>query len=680
MTSIFEWLFKYRPILYERGTVDFQPVWPSYLTWLMLAAALLIPYLIYRRYADVLPNSWRYGLTALRASVFLVILLIFLQPTLLLHSVIPQQNYVAVAYDVSKSMEIRDGEDGLSRFEMEKNLLRPDNNPMLEALTTKFKIKHFRFSGGAEQTDALIDDSRHGDITDLERSLNQISEEMATVPVAGVVLVTDGADNHSQDLDQLITRFRARDIPIYSVGIGSESFSKDTEILKVTAPRTVLKDTVVEADVSVRSEGYAGRRAKLVVTDQGRQVQSQEIVLGRDDEVKTYKVNLSGQFEGPRIFNFHLEPLPGEIVEQNNEQTVLVRVEDARPKILYMEGEPRWEYGFLRRAISQDKNLHAVTLLRQADGKYLRQGIESPEALQQGFPVDKEELFKYKAIVLGSVEASFFTFDQLRMISDFVSERGGGFLMLGGRDSYGQGGYINTPLEDILPVYLSPGAESGEDYQNQEFKVRLTRYGEMHPICRLSLSEGVNQQRWQGAPNLIGFNPTAGPKPGATVLARGSVLDDRTQDPVILAFQRFGKGKTVAFTTASSWRWKMEQDHEDDFHELFWRQMLRWLVSDVADPLTVSSERHSYSPDDIAVLQVEANNESFIPLDNVKLSAHVKAPSGQITPVSLTLDYEKSGHYSGTFKPVEDGIHEIFCEAFDGTKSLGNAGMLQPDC
>ena len=673
MTAIFEWLFKYRPLLYERGTIDFQPLWPAYVTWILLIAAILLPFFLYRRSAGLIPDSWRYGFTALRASAFALVLLIFLQPVLRLQSIVPQQNFVAIAYDFSKSMEIRDESGGRSRLEAEEQILRPVDNPVIEALESKFKLRYFRFSGSAERSESFPGELRRGDITDLERSLYQVSDELATVPVAGIVLITDGADNHSDDLDGLISKFRARGIPIYTVGVGSERFSRDAEILRVTAPRTVLKDTVVEAEVAVRSIGYSGRRTKLVVTDQGKVLQSQEIALGSDGEVKTYKVNLSGEIEGPRIFQFRMEPLQGEIVEQNNDYEVLVRVEDAQPKILYVEGEPRWEYGFLRRAIFADKNLQVETLLRQADGKFLRQGIESPGTLKGGFPVDKEELFKYKALVLGSAEASFFTFDQLRMISDFVGQRGGGFLMLGGRSSYALGGYIHTPIEDVLPLYLGRNPGIVPEFKNSEFKVRLTGYGEKHPICRLSLSEDLNRERWQGAPNLIGFNETAGPKPGATVLARASMLEDESLNPVILAFQRFGRGKAVAFTAATSWRWRMEQDAADNFHELFWRQMLRWLVSDVPDPVTVSAEKHSYSPEDVAVLQAEVNDESFLPLNDVRLSASVKAPSGQVTPVSLTWEFEKNGRYSGTFKPQEEGVHEVVCEAFRGDKSLGIA-------
>jgi uncharacterized membrane protein len=458
---------------------------------------------------------------------------------------------------------------------------------------------------------------------------------------------------------------------VYTVGIGSADFSRDAELLRVTAPKRVLKDTTIEAEVSVRSAGYAGRQAKLLVLDQDRLLQSQEITLGSDGEVKTYRVNFSSLSAGPRVFRFRLEPFPDEIIPENNEQNILVRVEDRQPQILYVEGEPRWEYAFLRRATLQDKNLRLVTLLRQADGKFLRQGVESSTVLQKGFPTDKTELFRYQAIILGSVEASFFTFDQLRMISDFVSRRGGGFLMLGGRNSFGQGGYLNTPVEDLLPVNLVRNAGATSEFQDLEYKVRLTSYGWQHPITRLSASEDLNRKRWEAAPTLVAFNPVGGLKPGATLLAYGSAPDNSGQNPVILAFQRFGRGKSVALTTASTWRWKMGLDHTDSFHELFWKQMLRWLVSDAPDPVSVAAEKHSYSLDDTVLIRAEANDSSFIPVNNAQITAQVKAPSGDISSVPLTWDVEKDGVYSGTFKPQEEGIYEVSAEALQGGKALG---------
>lgn len=673
MTAIFELLFKYRPLLYERGTIAFDPYWPPYVTWILLAGALAGAWFIYRASAAALPWSWRYGLSSLRAAAFLVIILILLQPVLRIHSVLPQESFVAVAYDASKSMEIRDGPEGQSRLDVERHLLRSADNPWLDELGKKFKLRFFRFSHSAERVQAFEDTARHGQVTDLERTLDQISGELANVPAAGIVLITDGADNRSSDLDRTASRLRARNTPIYTVGIGSTSFLHDTEITGVTTARKVLRDTVMEAEVSVRSNGYAGRRARLLVLDRNRLLQNQEITLGSDGEVKVYRTHFSSQTGGPREFKFRVDPFQDEIIKENNDRTVLVEVDDAHPEILYVEGEPRWEYAFLRRAAVQDRNVRLVTLLRQADGKFLRQGIESPATLEKGFPTDRAELFKYKAILLGSVEASFFTFDQLRIISDFVSRRGGGFLMIGGRNSFGQGGYVNTPIQDMLPVNLGAGARDTQGFEDTEFKVRLTDYGYQHPITRISLAEDQNRKRWTDAPALVGFNRVAGPKPGATVLAMADSRAAGGADPVLLAFQRFGRGKSVAFTTASSWRWKMGNVHSDNFQELFWKQMLRWLVSDVPDPVGTGTEESYYAPDETAVIRAEVNDESFLPLNNAQVTAQVKSPSGRSTPLHFSWDVEKDGSYVAAFKPEEEGIYEITSEAFQGSRSLGRA-------
>jgi uncharacterized membrane protein len=672
MSSIIEWLFKYRPLLYERGTLTFHPLLPLWVTILLIAGALGGAYWLYRRSSNVLPPVWRYGLAGLRAAAFLIVILILLRPVLVFHSVIPQQNFVAVAYDTSKSMEVHDSAKGQSRMEIEQQLLQPDGF-LLKGLANKFKLRLFRFAGSAERTATFEDVRRHGNITDLERTLNQVAGDLASVPLAGVVLVTDGADNHSADLDTLAARFRSRNIPIYAVGIGSADLRHDTEILQVTVPGRVLKDTMVEAEVSVRSSGYAGRKTRLSVLDPERELQSQDIMLGSDGEVKTHRIRFSSRSSGTRIFKFRIKPFADERIPENNDRTVMIQVEDAQPQILYVEGEPRWDYAFLRRAILSDKNLHLVTLLRQADKKFLRQGVPSPSTLENGFPVEKTELFKYKVIIVGSVEASFFTFDQLRMISDFVSQRGGGFLMLGGKNSFGQGGYLPTPLADVLPMNLGQSDNSVAGFQDMEYKIRLTDYGFRHPICQLSPSEDQSRKRWDAAPALVGLNPTFGLKPGATALALGSSPDARGQNPVILAFQRFGRGKSVAFAASNSWRWRMEQESTDNFYDVFWKQMLRWLVNDVGDPVSIATEKNSYSLEDHVILHAEANDSEFLPLNNVQFTTQVKAPSGQISPSVLAWDVEKDGAYSGSYKPLEEGVYEVTAEAFQGDKSLGTA-------
>jgi uncharacterized membrane protein len=672
MTAVFEWFFKYRLLLYEKGELSFHPILHPYLMWLLVIAALACSYWFYRKAGNVLPASWRYGLISLRSAAFLIVILLLSQPVLRLHSVIPQENFVAIAYDTSRSMEIRDGSQGQSRLDVERRLLDPAVNPFLKNLASKFKIRFFRFSKSAERVDAFDDTPRHGGVTNLERSLDQIAVELSTAPLAGVVLVSDGGDNRSENLDKTAARFRARKIPIYAIGIGSSKFARDAEVLRVSAPKKVLKGTTVEAEVSIVSTGCSGRRSQLEVLDNDRPIHNEAIILGGDGEVKTVKVNFNSQTAGARVYRFRLMPFPDEAVPENNDQTILMEVEDQKPQVLYVEGEPRWEYSFLRRVILEDKNLRLITLLRQANNKLLRQGVESPSVMERGFPADKAELFQYKAIILGSVEASYFTFDQLRMISDFVGQRGGGFLMLGGKSSFGQGGYVNTPIEDILPLYIN-GPVAKAAFEEQEFKVRLTSYGFIHPVTRLSPSEEENRKRWEAAPKLMGFNPTSGPKPGATVLAQSSAPDARGQSPAILAFQRFGRGKSMALAAANAWRWKMGLDHADNMYPLFWKQMLRWLVSDAPDPVNATTDKHSYSHDDSIAIRVEANDASFLPINNAQVTAHVKSPTGNSSVVPLAWDVEKDGSYSAVMEPQEEGIYEISSEAVQGAKSLGFA-------
>jgi len=672
MTSIFEFLFKYRPLLYSKGTLAVRPLWPTWMTVVLVLGSLAGSYFLYRGFAANLPGSSRRLLPALRTAAFLVLVLIFLQPVLILHSVVPQKSFVAIGYDVSKSMEIRDGPEGQSRLDGVKDLLRPGANPLLDELNKKFKVRYFRFSGEANRVSGFQDVPHHGGFTDLERSLSQIVADMGAAPVSGVILLTDGADNHSRNLNAAAAQLRARNIPVYTIGVGTPDIPRDAEVVRIDMPKKILKDTVLEADVSVRSSGYAGRRTKLLIKDRDRTLQTQEITLGSDGEVKTYKLNFSSDAVGPRELTVQVEPIRDEIISENNTQTALLRVEDEKPQVLYIEGEPRLDYAFLRRASQEDKNVRLVTLLRQADGKYLRQGVESGNILEKGFPTDKSELFRYDAVILGSIEASFFTFDQLRMISDFVSQRGGGFLMLGGRNSFGQGKYMNTPLEDLLPVALTSG-QGVPGFQDLEFKFRLTSYGFEHPITRISLSEAENRKRWESAPALVGFNVTGGPKPGATVVAQGSVPDSRGQSPVILAFQRFGRGKSAALTTASTWRWRMEADTRDRLYETFWKQMLRWLVSDVPEQVSVETEKGSYSQDEPAVIRVEVNDGTFMHLNNAQVVAQVKSPSGETASIPLNWDVEKDGQYSAAFKPNEAGVYEVSVDAAQGAKNLGTA-------
>ena len=162
------------------------------------------------------------------------------------------------------------------------------------------------------------------------------------------------------------------------------------------------------------------------------------------------------------------------------------------------------------------------------------------------------------------------------MIADFVSQRGGGFMMLGGRNSFSAGRYQNTPIVDVLPVRLS---DTESDFVVDNLRVELSDYGRSAQLMNLNPGADETVVDWDELPPLTEFNRVDEAKVGAIVLANVETESSGRDRPVLLAYQRYGRGRAMAFTSSSSWRWQMEMDHEDMTHELFWRQMLRWLVS-----------------------------------------------------------------------------------------------------
>src|SRR5205814_1402534 len=226
-------------------------------------------------------------------------------------------------------------------------------------------------------------------------------------------------------------------------------------------------------------------------------------------------------------------------------------VRDRKEKILYCEGEPRPEMKFINRAVTDDKNLNVTILQRTAENKYYRINPSNKDELIGGFPKTREELFAYRGLILGTVEAAAFTPEQLRMIADFVSKRGGGLLMLGGRRSFAEGGWTGTPVGEALPVVL----DVKPNISLSELAVRPTRAGTTSPVTQIASDEPTSQKRWNELPPLTTVNPVHTVKPGATLLL--SALDSKKQDQVVLASQRYGRGKTIAFPVQDSWQWRM---------------------------------------------------------------------------------------------------------------------------
>ncbi len=658
LENIFAFLFKYRPLVFQRGDLAFATRWPVPLIMVGVALLLAIVLLTYAK-TRVRRRRDRAVLGTLRVAALGLLLFGIARPTLLIPTVVPQRNFLGVLVDDSRSMQIADL-DGRPRAEFAQRSFAAPDSALRAQLADRFMLRFFRFAGGTERIDSLAGLAATGGVTNLAQALDAARRELGAVPLSGLVLLSDGADNSESSLSESLLALRASSVPVYVVGLGSERFERDIQVTRVETPRTVLQGSSLVVDLVVEQRGFRGKTVPLQVEDDGRIVASQEVRLPEDGEATTVRVKFSAAEAGARKFRFRIPPQAGEQIAENNERQALIVVEDRREKILYFEGEPRFEVKFIRRAVAEDENLQVVTLQRTADNKFLRLDVDDAEELAGGFPKTRAELFAYRGLILGSVEASFFTHDQLRMIEEFVGQRGGGLLVLGGRRSFARGGYAGTPLADVLPVVLPSVDDAADDSFYAELQVAPTRLGLTHPATQIALTTDASARRWRELPAVSSVNPIRHLKPGASMLLTGRF--DGSADPyAVLAYQRYGSGRALALPIQDSWVWQMHADIplDDLTHETFWQQLLRWLVSYVPDRVDVVVARDRVSPEDSVALTVEVQDETYLRVNNAEVVARVTAPSGAGQEVVLDWSVDADGEYAASFVPGELGIHRI---------------------
>ena len=665
--SLFELLFKYRPLLFEQGYFAFRASWAG---GLALAVAVAAAVVTWRSYTAVRGNSQpldRTILTGVRLAAFALLAFCLLRPVLVLSSVVPQQNFLGVLIDDSRSMRIAD-RDETPRLQFVQDQLSAPDSELRAALNERFALRFFSFATETDRLDVVNELGFDGTRTHMGQALERAHDELSDVPLSGLVVVTDGADNAEEGLAESLLPIQAAGVPVFTVGLGREAFDRDIQIGRVETPRRVLRGAALVTDVVVTHRGYRGETVTVQVEDEGRIVGSEEVVLGADGELQTARLRFTAGEEGPRLFTFRVSPRPGEMVTQNNVRESLIVVDDRREKILYFEGEPRFEVKFLRRAVEEDENLQVVILQRTAQNKFMRFNVDGPDDLAGGFPRTRAELFEYRGLVLGSIEANYFTPDQLRMVADFVNHRGGGLLMMGGRRSFAEGGYAGTPIADVLPVVLDAARSDGEESFFAETAVETTRAGATHVATQIADTEELSAARWQELPPITVVNPISEVKPGATTL-----LTAAGGDLVVLAFQRYGAGKALAFPVQDSWTWQMhaEIDVEDLTHETYWRRLLRWLVDGVPDQVVVDLPNDRVQPDETVEILAAVGDANFEELNNSAVLASVTHPNGEFTDLPMEWTAEQDGEYRTSFTPTTEGFYEIRVEAMAGDEVLG---------
>ncbi len=192
-----------------------------------------------------------------------------------------------------------------------------------------------------------------------------------------------------------------------------------------------------------------------------------------------------------------------------------------------------------------------------------------------------------------------------------------------------------------------------------QLTVRPTRDGATFPVTQLAPTEDASNARYNDLPQLTSVNALRRVKAGATVLLTGTT--ESRQEQVVLAFQRYGRGKAVAFPVQDSWVWQMDATIavEDMTHETFWRRLVRWLVDGVPDPVEVRAAVDRVEPGEPMRLTAEVVDPAFVEVNDAQVIAQVTSPSGKVTEVPLEWSVTRDGEYRGSYVPDEAGSYEI---------------------
>ncbi|HEX4577132.1 MAG TPA: hypothetical protein VH117_07250 [Edaphobacter sp.] len=653
---MFQFLFKYPSPVFTKGRFVLLSTWPAWLLpVLIIAFAGGLALLVRWRLKDAAPTlrSWRaWAVWGTQSAFVALVLLLLWQPAMMVAALNSQQNIIAVVVDDSRSMAITDS-GGKTR---EAAALAALEDGVLSGLQKRFQTRIYRLGTGVTRVDGVNGIEPVEAATHIGDGLKQLATETSDLPIGAVLLLTDGGQNAAGTGDSgigldALQALRNRRLPVHTIGFGRVEQEHDVELENVSVAASAIANARLAATISFRQHGYAGQKAMVSVRDGDKTLVAREVTLEVNGAIQTEPLFFSAGAAGAKSLQFGIEPLAGEENLKNNAMTRPVLVSDAKRRILYVEGEPRWEFKFIRRAEENDPTVQLVSMLRTSENKIYRQGISDPGELADGFPVRPEDLFGYAGIIIGSVDADYFTPLQRELLREYVDRRGGGVLFLGGHSSLSDGGWGASSMNELLPSFLPAGRNS---FHRNATTVELTEEGRDSPITRLLDDPAKNAERWKKLTYLADYQDAGSPKPGATVLAQMNV--GRRKLPLLIT-QSYGHGRTAIMATGGTWRWQMSEAVGDPSHDLFWQQLLRWLVADSPGPVTASMPVRMLMDEGRVQLAAQVRDRQFQPAGDAHVTAHIVGPAGANALLDLVPSQETPGLYQVEWTAEKPGAY-----------------------
>jgi len=648
---MFELFLKYPISTWRHADFVWSSGWP--LAGLLLCLLIAFIVIVFTLFRQQLSAPKRFVLGTLQFIAIAVGLAMLWQPALRIELMQAGENTVAYLLDTSNSMLGNDG-GNVSRLDAATELLSDDSlisNDLFDA--SIYSMADDLAAVSLPLSDSIASNDISGNRSAIAANLQTVLESVNDRALAAVVVLSDGADNASDLSSDWWQAIKAAGVPVHTVGFGKRVVANDVELSDVIMDGQAGENTSVTARIRIVHNGHSVARVRVETGDELLHAENLDLDTTQSESIHTLTFN-SGD-AGVRDLLFSLSVDGSETNAVNNLQQRVLEVADNPKRILYVEGEPRWEYKFIRRALHSFNGVEVVSLLRTSPNKFYRQGVRSAEELADGFPKTREALFGYSAVIIGSLEAAELSTEQQANLRDFVSERGGSLLMLAGRQGLGDGGWGRSAVAAALPAKLSSNTNA-RDYERLRVFVQPSTQGLRTPWLQLEDNDDDNLLAWSELPELNDVQPVGELKPGSTVLL---ATESGGRASPLLVWHRYGQGQSYVLGTSGTWRWQMSLPAENQWHEVFWQQFLGHLAAVSLPQLSVDDVQDVYRDTDEIPIAVTARSADFQPLESGELIVNVTTPSGQQVPARLTADIDQPGRFVGSIAANEDGPYAI---------------------
>lgn len=709
MKRLLEWYLGAPPTDPGQGTAwefSWQAPYPAWMpAWLVLLAAIAIAGLVVWVYLrDAGSASWpaRCGLIFLRASAVVLVLFFLAQLQLSINRTgLP---VVVVLLDVSESMSFEDDYDEGSprttaneylasvqlsestRLNLAKSLLLKGDGRFLKQLLSRYKVRVYGFAENAiamgdrdeylttEELEELLPviagQQAEGEITRPGPAVRKVLDDFRGAPPTAIIVLTDGITTSSDAdrLTEIADAARNRLVPIFTVGIGTEEPARDLQLYGLLAEDVAFVDDPITFTAKLKAYGLEGQRVMVALKrkNSDEALSEQVVTVGRDGVTQQVELIYTPTEKGLQEFVAEVAVRDDETNPNNNvtqPQPVNVRQEPIR--VLLADSVPRYEYRYLKHLLEReafrdrDATLKLDVVLQDAALQY----AEEDKAALEHFPVKREELFQYDVVIFGDMDPAYLSPAILSNLRDFVREAGGGVIFSAG-PKHNPLGYIDTPLEEMLPVHLRGAtAPAADAVISQGFRPLLTVEGrKSNTIFRLAQTETESVKVWNELPELYWLFEAPELKPGAVSFAEHPIRSGSGGRLPVICLQQYGAGKVLFHATDELWRWRFRRG--DLYYGRYWLQAIRYLtrsrMSGKDRGAQLTTDREQYQRGETVTLQLRFLDERLIPTEKDGVTVMVERRGDVQQPVRLSRLPQAPHIFQGRMPRAVEGAYHAW--------------------